>query len=452
MPKWKQPYALALVVSALLAAGSAFGQAGDGQPVTANPFVEVHIDEQNGCEVVDAKTSQPLKRPEPRLFCADFQVAETFKGDKLIEAAEKECVKFYEIALRMQNLFCSYDKDAEIFEEKSEVVAAAVNNEKQLPGVHAVAGENRKLAGINKKYIERMAVIGGEFRDQYGRYLGALGKLSGPASTDFGREATCRGLPKGTNLDISGRSPGYLRLLLESSAAHVGAVTYRSIWTTMRANFDRLKASKEKAEANDKFNRPTVLAIPTHFEESMKKDSNAQGKEPISPGESATYGLVQYTTNKVVEDFANSARGKALGVPVKAAPIVASLLTLALQIYQNKQIMYLEYGAALLGFFKKTQPLSITASFLIGFYRNHRLYETEYFAFSHEQLKKNVNMTAAELVVAWGEKTKSQACVDSGKMEAACDQERARGIQAYSGSNCARGGFDSPHAKVKRSP
>lgn len=447
-------YALVMFfgLTALLTGGKCFGQTGDGQPVTASPFVKVNIDERRGCVNIDAKTGKELERPAPRLFCADFQIARTFQNDKAVEAAEQECIKFYEIALRLQNIICSYNTDSEEYEKAAGQMAKAEGNEKQNPSRHVVAGANRALAGINKKYIEKLAEVGQQIYDQFPRYTGSLGKLSGQAGADILKEATCRGLKSATNLNINGRSPGYLRQLLEASADHAARITYRTIFGSVRENIKNLRAAKEEAEANDRLTKPSELVIPARFAKAMAEELPSENpKTSLTAAEGAVYGVVQYGATEAAKKLLESPVGKALGASLKLAPIIGAAATMGWQIHTNRLVTYLEVGASFLGVWKLS--VGFTANVLVGFYRVHRGYEADYLPFSHEQLKRNVNMSAGELVTAWGEKApRHEACIESGKMESECDAARMGGMATYSGSACAKRGWENPGVLMKRSP
>lgn len=419
----------------LLASPAAFGQVGDGRPVSASPFVEVHIDEENAC----VKTGDG-KRATAEQLCGDWSHEQfpAFKHptEKAIHLARLECVNFYRIALRLQNIFCSYTIDVVKFDQQSKVLAQKQEVGEQNVSQNAVAADNRAVAGINKKYLERISVVGQEFYGSYPRYLAAIGKVNSHAGHDFLREGSCHMSPAPTNLDLFSPVPGHVRQSLAIHSHATASTTYHYIMEYTRYNVDQLRKVKQQAEANAEKAEMNELGIPTQFERALNTGSTGEPSgQAITPAEGAIYGAFQdLITRGLKAKFPRLSNG--------AGSIVGGGIILVWQYYQNKRIMLPETAATFIGMVNPYAGMA--ANVLVGAYRTSEQNQARYREFCKAELKTNGKISAPELVIAWGKSEAKRTqnpkaekvCEDSGKMAAACFVKRAQGMPAYSGDNC----------------
>ena len=227
----------------------AFSQQGDGTPVSPNVFVQVHIDEQAACPPIEDERGN-IVSITPQKLCGDYEVSELFKkeSEPTIRNAHSACLKFYSNALRLQNIFCSYTKDEQLYRNELNQRALHASQAESIGQVkesqNIVAGMNRVTAGLNHKYMERIAKVSKEFIDSYTNYLQAIGKLNGAAETDTLREATCLGLPRATNLDLQSDAPGHLRGILATTSHATAYSTYSYVMGLCRRNYAELKIGR----------------------------------------------------------------------------------------------------------------------------------------------------------------------------------------------------------------
>jgi hypothetical protein len=438
----------------LLAPSPARAQQAAGVPVPADPFVDVQIDEQHACappQNVKGAT-QPVTAA---MLCQDFDLSETFKKptETAILAAKKACLDFYSIALRIQNIFCSYQRDEVRYraaiEARNAQAARAEQAGEQTESQAIVADMNSIAAGLNQKYMDRIAKVGQEFHNSYPRYIMAIGKLNGAAGTDVTREANCLGLFKGTNLDLTSEVPGHLRELLATASHATAYTTYSYVMGLTRKNYSELKMAKQKAQANtDKARLNSDLAVPTILGDSLQQEAKGQDdRQPLTPSEGAVYGAFQDLITRGIK-----AKFPSLAGPLGS--IIGGGIVVVWQYSANKRIMLPETAATFIGMLNPYAGMA--ANVLVGAYRTSEARTAEYREFTKTVLKGKVNVlgiggndfgtqrapgsvntTAAQVVEAWGQYKKAPACVESAKMEAHCVAIRP-GLPAYSGSNCAR--------------
>jgi len=448
MPKFKRIFGdpIAMYACFFLFASLAEAQEKAGIPVTASPYVEVHIDEVNGCRFIksDPETKNDAsvaslpdsnigRAPEvAKKHCSDFDVIPQFKNDKNIAAAQQQCMRFYEMALRIQNIFCSYHADVAAFEKKSAVAAQEDSVGKANVSQRVVAGENRSVAGINKKYMERINGTAQKFKASYSEYLKSISFMNGQAGRDVVREASCLSNPTGaaTNRDLTSTTPGYLRELLAAANYQYAQMTFSYMWVMVRENYKTLNEVKQKAEQNAGKSEMRELGIPTVFQQSMEKDAEkGDGRYLAGPVEGALTGVVQnYITEGIKKRFPQIAGGW--------ASIVGGTLVVVYQYKTNKRIMYPETAATFLCMLA-SGGACVFSNVMVAAWRSQSALANEYRQFTHAQLKKDMNLTSAKVMELWGSSKGSAACQKSAQWEADC-QEKRPGLPSYSGSNCAR--------------
>lgn len=420
---------------------AAFGQAGDGQPVSPNPFVEVHIDEENAC----ARTGE-ARRANAVDLCSDWAhpqfPAMKHPTETAIAEARLDCVNFYKQALRLQNTFCSYGIEVEKFEEQSAARRAARDAGHQNVSQHAVAGDNRTLAGLNKKYMEHIAKVGNEFNKAYNDYRVAIGKVNSQAGQDSLREAGCHRQMAATNLDLHSPMPGFVREALAMHSHAAAYTTYNYVFTYTRENYAKLKEVKEEAERNWYKARANELNIPKQFEQSISRGGTGTVfVNALTPAEGAMYGAFQgMATDWIKKKFPK--------LPGPGASIIAGGIVIVWQYKENKTIPVPETFATFIGMLNPYAGMA--ANVLVGAYRTSEQNQKNYREFCKVELKKNGQLTAPELVILWGkaEAEKKQkpelakVCEDSAKLAAQCFVKRAQGLPAYSGDNCATRGTE----------
>lgn len=419
-----------------LPAKPAFAQQGDGQPVRPSPWVAVNIDEYNGCSRTGVD-GQATRRATAEQLCSDWQHEQfpAFKNpnETAIKLARLQCVKYYRIALRLQNVFCSYGIDVALFHASSKVEAQKDYVGHQNVSQHAVAADNRTVAGINKKYMERIKSVATEFHKAYPEYLRAIGDLKGVASADFVREAGCHRQARASNLDLRSPIPGYVRQALATFSHATASTTYNDMMRFTRENYAQLKVVKEKAEENERVAAMNELGIPTQFEKAMGTGSSGDpsGPLPPTPVEGAAYGVFQDLITRGIKakfPMLNNGYGS----------IVGGGIVVAYQLYQNKRVMYAETAATFVGMLNPYAGMA--ANVLVAAYRTSEQNQANYLEFCKAELKNKGSISAAELVDLWGKKQRDPAarklCEDSAQMAAACVAKRSQGMPAYSGDNC----------------
>lgn len=413
----------------------AFAQQGDGRPVSPNPFVQVNIDEQNACVITGE-----AKRATAEQLCGDW-THEQFPSfrhptETAILEARLECINFYRIAIRLQNVFCSYGLDAARFAASSSVEAQKEEVGEQNVSQHAVAGDNRVIAGINKKYMEHISALGQEFHKAYPGYVKAIGKVNSNAGSDLVREAGCHMQLAATNLDLHSPIPAHVRELLAANAHATAYTTYRYVMDFTRENYVKLKEVKQEAEKNYYKADMNELGVPTQFEETVSKGGTGISETSApTPVEGAAYGAFQsLITEGIKKKFPK--------LPGPGASIVGGGIVVVWQYYQSKTIPVPETAATFLGMLNPYAGMA--ANILVAAYRTSEQNQKNYRDFCKTKLKENGKLSAPELVMLWGAaqpKPKQPAAKDicdaSAKLAAACMVKKAQGFQAYSGDNCA---------------
>ena len=444
MTRFLAPALLSLLALPTLA----FGQAGDGRPVSPNPFVEVHIDEENSC----ARTGE-ARRASALDLCSDWAHSQfpamKHATETAITEARLDCVNFYKQALRLQNTFCSYGLEVEKFEAASQARRAARDAGHQNVSQHAVAGDNRTLAGLNKKYMEHISKVGNEFSKAYADYRISIGKVNSHAGHDTLREAGCHRQLRPTNLDLHSPIPGFV---LEALAVHSHAAaytTYNYVFTYTRENYAKLKEVKEEAERNWYKAQANELNIPQQFEQSINRGgTGTQFNNALTPAEGAMYGAFQgLATDWIKKKFPK--------LPGPGASIIGGGAVIVWQWSDNKTIPVPETMATFIGMLNPYAGMA--ANILVGAYRTSEQNQKNYREFCKVELKKNGQLAAPELIILWGkaEAEKKQKpelaklCEDSAKMAAACFVKRAQGLPAYSGDNCATPGSELQEVRAR---
>jgi hypothetical protein len=415
-------------------------QQGDGKPVAPNPFVEVSIDEKNAC----VNTGE-AKRATAEQLCGDW-THESFPAfrhpsETAILEARLECVNFYRIALRLQNIFCSYGIDAVRFAATSKVEAQKEEVGEQNVSQHAVAGDNRAIAGINKKYMERIAKVTQEFQGAYPSYIKAISKVHAHAGGDMLKEAGCYMRPAATNLDLHSPIPALVRELLSINTYATAYTTYKYVMAFAVENYKKLKNVKEEAEENYHKADMNELGIPAQFEKTMNEGGTGiSATNAPTPVEGAAYGAFQdLITRGIKSKFPN--------LPGPGASIVGGGIVVAWQYYQSKTIPIPETAATFVGMLNPYAGMA--ANVLVAAYRTSEQNVKNYRDFGKVKLKENGKISAPELVMLWGaaqpqprQPGAKQVCEESAKLAAQCFVKRAQGMKAYSGDNCAISGAD----------
>lgn len=428
----------------------AFAQQGDGIPVKPSPWVAVNIDEYNACSRTGVE-GQATRRATAEQLCSDWSHEQfpAFKNpnETGIKLARLQCVKFYRIALRLQNVFCSYGIDVALFHASSRVEEQREDVGHQNVSQHAVAADNRTVAGINKKYMERIKIVANELHKAYPEYIQAIGDVNGTAGGDFVREANCHRQTRATNLDLRSPVPAYVRQALATFSTGTAYTTYSDMMKFTRDNYAQLKVVKEKAEENERVAAMNELGIPTQFEKIMGAGSSGEpgGPQAVTPVEGAAYGVFQDLITRGIKakfPMLNNGYGS----------IVGGGIVVVYQLYQNKRVMYAETAATFVGMLNPYAGMA--ANVLVAAYRTSEQNQARYLEFCKAELKVKGQISAPELVDLWGKKQADPAakklCEDSARMSAACFVKRAQGFPAYSGDNCDLSAQDRQRDQQRR--
>jgi hypothetical protein len=298
--------AFSLLALLCLLAVPARAQLGDGIPVKPSPWVAVSIDEQNAC----VRTGE-AKRATAEQLCGDWSHEQfpAFRAanETVILEARLQCIDFYRQALRLQNIFCSYGIDVARFQASSTVEAQRENVGEQNVSQHAVAADNRTVAGINKKYMERIAQVGQEFHSAYPQYTSAIGKVNSRAGHDKLREAGCHRQMAASNLGLSSPIPGFVREALAIHSQATAYATYDYIIRYTRENYAKLKEVREEAERNAQRAEMNELGIPAQFEKAISAGGDGTSStNALTPAEGAIYGAFQtLITDGIRKKFPN---------------------------------------------------------------------------------------------------------------------------------------------------
>jgi hypothetical protein len=424
------PFVLSILLLGL--APSALAQQGDGIPVKPSPWVAVSIDEQNAC----VRTGEAPRATAEQL-CGDWNHEQfpAFRApnETVLLEARLQCINFYRLALRMQNIFCSYGIDVARFHASSTVEAQKEHVGEQNVSQHAVAADNRTVAGINKKYMERIAAVGKEFHEAYPAYISSIGRVNSRARFDKMREANCFRQTAASNMDLTSPIPGFVREALAAHSQATAYTTYNYVISYTRENYANLKEVREEAERNAQRAEMNEMGIPAHFERTINAGgTGASTNNALTPAEGAIYGAFQtLITDGIKKKFPH--------LPGPGASIIGGGLVIAWQYHQNKTIPYAETAATFIGMLNPYAGLA--ANVLVGAYRTSEQTLKNYHEFCKVELKNNSKLTAPELVTLWGRKQNkpeaAKLCEDSAKLAAQCVIRRAQGIPAYSGDNCA---------------
>jgi|GEM_PF-5005426 len=413
----------------------AFAQQGDGRPVSPSPFVQVNIDEQNACV-----NSGDARRATAEQLCGDW-THEQFPAfrhptETTILHARLECINFYRIAIRLQNIFCSYGIDAARFAAASNVQAQKEEVGVQNVSQHAVASDNRVVAGVNKKYMERIAQVTQEFGNAYPGYAKAIGKVNSTAGADLMREAGCYMKSAATNLDLHSPIPAHVRELLAINAHATAYTTHNYVMEFSRENYKKLREVKQEAEQNYNKADMNELGIPTQFEKTIGEGGTGiQITNAPTPVEGAAYSAFQQLiTDGIKKKFPS--------LPGPGASIVGGGVVVAWQYYQSKTIPVPETAATFVGMLNPYAGMA--ANILVAAYRTSEQNQRNYRDFSKVKLKENGRLSAPELVMLWGASQSSprqpdakKVCDESAKMATECFIKRAQGIGSYAGENCS---------------
>lgn len=416
---------------AVLLPSFAEAQVGDGKPVSANPFVQVNINEENGCQWAG-------KRASAEQLCGDWShphfPALRHPNETGVAEARLQCIQFYRLALRIQNVFCSYSTDVEKFQAESKVQKQVDTVGHQNVSQNIVAADNRTVAGINKKYMEKIAKLGQEFHDTYPAYVRAIDAVNAQASRDTLREASCHMSFRPSNLDLRSPIPGFVRESLAVHSRGTAYSTYNLVIDYIRYNYRRLREVKALAEENAQRAEMNELGIPTQFERAMNQGSSREslGPRALTPVDGAMYAAFQDMLTRGIKSkfpMLNNAWGSVIG----------GGLIIVLKYSQNQQVPVPEVSATFIGMWNPFAGMA--ANILVGAYRTSQQNQKVYRDFCKGELKKNPKVTAPELVDLWGKAqygapSKQKVCEESAKMAAACFVKRAS-LPAYSGDNCA---------------
>ncbi len=410
---------------------SARAQAGSGVPVSPSPWVGVKIDVENGCGVGEARALASK-------HCEDFQKGALFQSDHYIKEAQQRCLKFYEAALRVQNIFCSYQIDVVLFQAfKSSVnkeaerkvregMASTTELGKANVSQAAVAQDNRNVAGINQAYMKALEKYAPGLRNSYTQYLGGIGNLNGIASSDVLNEAMC------VAGHVKSQVPGYLRELLASVSHASAQVTYDSMWKAIRENHQKLKEVKKEAEENAHLAETRNLEVGKVFDGTVAKATTASTKIELPSSAPSNNGMIQFTIQKIVERVPQLSSGSG---------IIGAGSVFVYQYASGQKITYPEAATGIAGILFPIGGL--VSSTLISRYRRATEIAERYRKFAHEELRQNMNMTAMQLVSKWGQRTENPSCLKAAEKEEQCIRKRAS-MQAYEVNECSISPIERP--------
>lgn len=385
--------------------------------VTVKEHGDVIIDEINGCK--QGKSADIAKQ-----MCSDY----TFHGykdkDMSIDAAYKSCLLYYETALRIQNTFCSYRIDAVFFEKTSASAGAAPTAGEQEKSEEVVSKDNERVYKITHAYIDRLLKLAPVYKKLYEDYLGKIGKMNGAGGTDELYEATCA-----TSM-VTGIVPGYARETLAASAHSNAYMTWQSMWTAIRTNVVALRQVKQEAEENAKLAQFRAVNVGDIFKTRIEQNGHdSENKKPDpSQLEGATAGAGQYI-------WAMSAKKYMPWLGEAYVAVIGGGVVLAYQIYTDKKIKVPETAAT---FITMLNPgVGAVATVTVAIARKLQQTLIDYRKFAAYEVWKNPDITAMQLVEAWGKSKNYPGCVKNAQDEAACIEKR-KTMQMYEHNSCSK--------------
>lgn len=395
-------FAIFLGLLFALAANAVHAQEGEkvGETVTAKPTK------------VDTACGDRTVEQEVKDLCADYERGNNFLKDPTIKAAFEECKVFYSLAVRLQNSFCSYSREAEAFrvEAIADVKAEGAGNSNQAQVV--VAEKNAQIVDINQRYLTYIKDLAPKFIESNKRYIARVGRLNGQAGNDEPQEARCYAT------GVQSQTPAYVRKLLALAGHGTAHLTYNSIIRAVRENVRRLQEVKDKAERNAGIASMRGIQAGAIFSDAVAEvRPEIDSRQDMTAKEAAVTGLIQHYGKKVI--------GR---VPMMAgkANIIGSAAAIGYQLYTNKRVLYPETGALFVGMIAGA-PAGFAAQLLVIEYRENMEHQRQYREFAHKEVAKNINISAMELITLWGQKSKNPECAKAAAVEQACIEKRARG-------------------------
>jgi hypothetical protein len=387
----------------------------------------ITINDDSGCRMGQAATVA-------KSFCTNFDVGDMSKRDWQVAQARKSCEIFYEAALRLQNTFCSYQKDAVIFEKVAATTVEAKIVGEQNVSEEAVSHDNYNAAKMGRAYMARIAVLATDFKKKYGDYIAALGKLNAAAGSDTLYEAMC------SAQNVHSEVPGYFRELLVNYVWAAGNITYDSMWNATRKNYVSLKAMKEEAEKNAQLAQVRGIQAGSVLTQPDLPKTEKDNTIVLPSANSAGNPVVQYAATKVTEQLAQHLTTKYVA---EYAGIIGCGAILAFQ-YESKQAVQVPETAACLVSLASPE-ISLALGVLIAQARHTQQVVKIYRDFSLEQLSDKsggkFNIKAMDLVTEWGKRTKQDSCVKAAAAEQDCIYKRAT-MKPYEVNNCTPSPLD----------
>jgi hypothetical protein len=285
-----------------------------------------------------------------------------------------------------------------------------------------VSQDNQGVSKITKAYIDKLATLAPKFRDAFQNYETAIGKMNGGGGTDEFYESACSASM------VQGQVPGYLRELLATQSHENAKMTYNSIWTAIRSNVKSLQSVKAEADQNAKLAEFRAVDVGSVFQKDVESGATADPRQALSPIEGATAGAWQYL-------FSESAKKIVPKLPAAGAAVIGGGVVLVYQVATNKVIMYPETAATFIGMLNPVA--GIAANMVVAVARTAEQRVQEYRKFAKNMLSQNINLTAMDIVEAWGKSKNVESCAKRVATERACIETR-KTTQMYDHNSCSR--------------
>jgi hypothetical protein len=384
-------------------------------------FIPVQINDESGC-------GRDKAREMAKGFCDDYEVGNMSKRDALVRTAKAACLRYYETALRLQNTFCSYQKDAVVFGGTlavKEALKPAIGEQKTAEEV--VSKDNANAAKIGREYMKKIAELNAKMKADLNTYGKILGRLNSAAETDLLNEANC-----GVNA-TSSEVPGYIRELLVKVSWTAAFTTYDSMSSSARANYGRLKAMKEKAEQNAQLAQMQAIEVGQVLKDQVARAPDTDVDTITLQTSSGIWGpLGQYIAQRGVSYFKPKIAETA-GIVGCGVILIAKWGTGDSVISNDNAICFLSVISPEAG---------LAANLLLV--QNRRVNDTadKYRAFMLDQLSKhhgdNAGNNVTSFLLKWARYSQQPYCKVLAAKDAACDGKRDGGAVAYDhSSNCS---------------
>lgn len=381
-------------------------------------YAAANIDKINGCGRGKAEAMA-------KAHCSDYRQFPVFIESPNVKKAYKSCLKFYEVAHQVANVFCSYDKDSGRFAEASMITAGAEGVGAAHRSEASSAQNYKAIVETNDEYLKAIGPLADQFRAAYQDYNAKIGRINGEAGTNEVREAQCV-----LSLTLS-RAPGLLlKGLVELSHANISE-TWDHTWPAVRKNWAHIKKVRDLAKnhASTATGRGESLAV------EIKTAAADPGKAPEQ--EFNQMGSLEgIAVSQAQQHLEREIAKRIPKLPAPGAAIIGGGIILAYKYYRNQEIDVVDTGVTLVQMF--SGPVGgLALSVYLAYGQDIDRKVLEYRKVVEAKLKENQKLTNRQLGYYWGQHTKSPACQKQAMDESACDMARST-EKKYEVTKCTR--------------